>query len=325
MKHVLALSACFVALISSSTQAEEVVFSYKDFQDPIKVSVDAYGTITFTEFPQQLVGNVHYTVVNSPLFKKGELTTETCKQVDEKLSMYKQFSGAAILQKHIYANVRENNSLTVHLNPVPFITEKGFVEQLQNAVVKAGVIRSNYHFENTIKLNDFMVDFDVDDSAFIKQLGDEEEVLEKFKASINESILLGGENIAQLNAIDLGCDIYSGKVKVSIRLKGYEENPNLKEVILSSSDIYTLKNYIESHPVDGIKDKKAKIYFQLGQAFAGVGLSLPEKEKVLFVFNALVDKALDELKLNDEVLLSEGITRQLPAADYEGNAVLQYR
>ncbi|MCX4024939.1 hypothetical protein H0A36_24795 [Endozoicomonas sp. SM1973] len=325
MKKLLApLTLAVLATHSTIGSADEISFSYEGFYQPIKANVDSYGNISLLNYPTEFIGKLEYKVINSPLFTKGKLNAETCADVAEKIDVYEHYSSVPMLQKNILNNIRNNNTLLLHVTAAPFLTDPKLHKTASQAAVNAGIIRSSYHIQNNISFNHYDVSFDIADDANIKRLGNEEATLNSFSASINDNILFGGTSATELNALDLACDIFNEKVKVSIELKGYESNPNLKETILSSADIYSIKSYIESHPIEGIKDNKAKSYFQLGRAFENAAITLSNKADTTIIFNKLVSQETQTLDLDNEDLLANGITKKVPAQPYQGESLLKY-
>ncbi|WP_163834560.1 hypothetical protein [Spartinivicinus ruber] len=325
MKNLLApLTLAVLATHSAIGSADEISFSYEGFYQPIKANVDSYGNISLLNYPTEFIGKLEYKVINSPLFTKGKLNTETCSDVAEKIDVYERYSSVPMLQKNILNNIRNNNTLLLHVTAAPFLTDPKLHKTASQAAVNAGIIRSGYHIQNNISFNHYDLSFEIEDDANIKRLGNEEAVLNKFSSNVNENILFGGTSASELNALDLACDIFNGKVKVSIELKGYESNPNLKDTILSSADIYSIKSFIESHPIEGIKDSKAKSYFQLGRAFESAAITLPQKADTAIIFNKLINQETQVLDLNNADLLANGVTKKLPARTYQGVSLLKY-
>ncbi|MBU2712868.1 hypothetical protein [Zooshikella harenae] len=322
---LLALSISYAIASYGNTPIE---INYAPEDQPILATVDAQGNIVINQYPKSFSINSNLYISSSQNYPLDKLVN-TCKSVDEDLAIYKSYENAPFLQSHIKERIRESNTIQLSSYILPWLTGEFFIAAKQ-AAQDAGINANKYTIINGLSVQELTISIILTDDAVSNTIGDKVQLTHQLQSALANTDLATGQQTGQINALDLTCDMLTGKANITLQVNGSKQQNHSFDTILYGDQIQTLAKAINTLPKTFYKNiatlpEKTKITaYLIGQETYKRNISLAPID-VNTVLSHLIDKNTGMLVNDLDLLINNGITKPKPQQDYQGIATFKFK
>ena len=194
-------------------------------------------------YPKTWMGQAEVFSMLSPYGAK--LDGATCQKIQEQVQLAASNTIPPLMKERLKELIRQSGSVSLRVEGIPFLPTQKFKRAIMDAYAAHSAALNSVEISNPLSLQSFRVELKWEKDAWSKVLGEEEKLLKQVEGLFSATTLLSGESSGELSALDLACDLASGRARLLLALQGQESGTQAERDLIPMQHAHELVEKIQ--------------------------------------------------------------------------------